>query len=135
VIVIASPFRLDVSVDGIGDPLVGSTGLMLVYDRGPFTVVAHPCHQIPEASTAVGRELVTSVPEIMKMQAREADRPTTRPPQPTAQTTAGSYRAPSGGPIFGLAARRASLGDCFVSMARHRFARDRRLSGRQVCQA
>jgi len=35
--------------------------------------VAHPGHQVPEPRAASGREMVTRVPKIMEMQARQAD--------------------------------------------------------------
>jgi len=47
--------------------------LVLVDHRGPFAVVAHPGHQVPEPRAASGREMVTRVPKIMEMQARQAD--------------------------------------------------------------
>jgi hypothetical protein len=41
--------------------------------RGPFAVVAHPGHQVPEPGATPGREVVTRVPKIMEVQAWQAD--------------------------------------------------------------
>ncbi len=64
--------------DRIRDPLVRATRLVLVDQRRPLTVVAHPCHQVFEARAAVGRELATGVAQIMEVQARRFAPP--RPP-------------------------------------------------------
>ena len=64
----------DVGVDGIGYGFVGAARLVLLDHRGPFGVVAHPSHQVAQARTAVGRELVSGVAQVMEVQARHADR-------------------------------------------------------------
>jgi hypothetical protein len=47
---------------------------VLIDDSGALTVVAHPGHQILQARAAGGSEVVSGVPEIMKVQARCANR-------------------------------------------------------------
>src|SRR5438552_3958887 len=65
---------LDMRVDGVRYRRVGALGLVLVDHRGPFAVVPHPGHQVPEPGAAVGRELIPSVAQVVEMQARHADR-------------------------------------------------------------
>jgi hypothetical protein len=65
VIVALVALGLDVRVDRVGDPLASAARLMLVDERSALTVVPHPRHQILEGRSAVGRELVTSVPQVV----------------------------------------------------------------------
>jgi hypothetical protein len=39
---------------------------MLIDHRGPFAIVPHPRHQVPEPDAAPGREVVARVPEVVK---------------------------------------------------------------------
>jgi hypothetical protein len=76
VVVTSSPFRLDVNIDGIGDPLIGSPGLMLVDHRGPLTVMTHTDHQVPKTGAAMclGRDVIPGVAKIMEVQAGQTNR-------------------------------------------------------------
>ena len=76
VFAVASPgvLGLDMRVDGVRDRRVSAPGLVLVDHRGPFAVMPHPGHQVPEPGTALRRELISSVPEVVEMQPRHADR-------------------------------------------------------------
>lgn len=65
---------LDVRVEGVCDYLVRLAGLMLVDDRGPLAVVTHPRHQVRQPGAAAGGQVVSGVPEIVKVQAFRADR-------------------------------------------------------------
>jgi putative transposase len=47
---------VDVGVDGLGDRGVGAARLVLVDQRGPLAVVAHPGHQVLDARAACRRE-------------------------------------------------------------------------------
>ena len=83
-IAIAGPFFLDVSVDRISDPLVSSPSPMLVDHRGPFTVVTHASHQVPQASAtmSLGRDVIPGVAKIVEVQARQShQRHYLRPPR------------------------------------------------------
>ena len=62
---------LDVEADHIGDPVISTARLMLIDQRGTFAVVPHPRHQVLRSRTAVRRELVTGVPQIMNVTAAE----------------------------------------------------------------
>ena len=73
VVAAAGLLGLDVRVDGVCDRLVSALGLVLVDHRGSFAVVSHPGHQVPEPGAAVGRELVSRVPQVVEMQAGHAD--------------------------------------------------------------
>jgi hypothetical protein len=86
---------LDVRVDRIRDPPVSATRLMLVDQRGTLAIVPHPCHQIPQASTTVRRELVTRMPQVMDVQARGPDRRhRVRPPRHLVEVTAPQRHTP-----------------------------------------
>ena len=64
---------LDMRVDRLRNRLVSTLCLMLVDHRGAFAVVAHPRHQISQARTALGRQVIARMTEIMKVQALSAD--------------------------------------------------------------
>jgi hypothetical protein len=44
-----------------------------VDERGAFGVVPHPDHEFPEVRARVGGELVPSVPQVVKVNALQAD--------------------------------------------------------------
>ena len=60
---------LDVEVDRIRDPLVSTACLVLVDQRGALTVVTHPRHQVLEPRAAGCREMGTSMPQVVEVQA------------------------------------------------------------------
>ena len=62
---------LDVEADRIRDPVISAARLMLIDQRGTFAVVPHPRHQVLKSRTAVRRELVTGVPQIMNVTAAQ----------------------------------------------------------------
>jgi hypothetical protein len=64
---------VDVNVNGIRDFFIGAVRLVLVDHGGPFAVVAHPGHQVPEPRAAAGGEVVARVSEVMEMQAVQAE--------------------------------------------------------------
>ena len=66
--------RLDVHVDRGRDQLIGTASPVLVDDRGPFTVVAHPGHQVPQPGAAHSCKVVPGVAKIVKVQAFGVDR-------------------------------------------------------------
>lgn len=73
---LASLLRLDdFGVHRVGDTPIGFACRVLVDQRGPDAVVSHPLHEVAEAgrSSVVARQMVTGVPQIMKMQFRYAD--------------------------------------------------------------
>ena len=76
VVIVVSPLGLDMGVDGVGDPLVSATRLVLVDHRGPLAVMPHPCHQVLETCSAVGGELVSGMAQVVEVQARQAEGPT-----------------------------------------------------------
>ena len=47
--------RLDVRIDRGRDQLIGAAGPVLVDDRGPFAVVPHAGHQVPQPGAAYRR--------------------------------------------------------------------------------
>ena len=47
---------------------------VLVDDRGPFAVVSHPGHQVPQPGAAYRRQVIPGVAKIVKVQAFGADR-------------------------------------------------------------
>ena len=65
---------LDVEVDRVRDPLVSASCRVLVDQRGTFALVPHPRHQVLKSRAAVGRELVTRMPQVMNMEASSPDR-------------------------------------------------------------
>jgi len=70
---VSALLALDVRVNRAGYHLIGAARHMLVDHRGPLTIVAHARHQVPQACAAGGRELVPSVPQVVKMQARHTN--------------------------------------------------------------
>jgi len=67
-------FRLNVRVDRCRDQLIGTAGPVLVDDRGPFAVVPHPGHQVPQPGAAYRREVIPGMTKIVKVQPFGADR-------------------------------------------------------------
>ena len=65
----AGLFRLDVRVDSGRDQLIGTASPVLVDDRGPFAVVPHPGHQVPQPGAAYSRKVIPGMAKIMKVQA------------------------------------------------------------------
>ncbi len=63
----------DMRVDRARDHLVSATRFKLVDHRSPFAVVPNTRHQVTQARSAVGRNLVACVPKVVEMQARHAD--------------------------------------------------------------
>jgi hypothetical protein len=61
--------RLDVRVDRRGNQLVGTASPVLVDDRGPFAVVPHPGHQVPQPGAADRAKVIPGVAKIVKVQA------------------------------------------------------------------
>jgi hypothetical protein len=61
------------TVDHVGDDLVGSARFMLVDERSRLAVVAHPSHEIPELGPALGGERVARMTKIMEVKALGAD--------------------------------------------------------------
>jgi hypothetical protein len=51
-----------------------------VDERGAFAVVSHPGHEFLEVRARVGSELVSGVPQIVKVDALQADRGQGRKP-------------------------------------------------------
>src|SRR5262249_51856223 len=50
--------RLDVRVDRGRNQLIGTASPVLVDDRGPFAVVSHPGHQVPQPGAAYRRKVI-----------------------------------------------------------------------------
>ena len=48
VVFVLALLGLDECVQPVRDRTVGAVGPVLVEQRCPFVVVAHPCHQVPE---------------------------------------------------------------------------------------
>ena len=71
VVALVVALGLDVEADRSGDPVIGAARLMLRDQRGTFAVVPHPRHQVFQSGTAVLRELVTGVPQIMGVTAAQ----------------------------------------------------------------
>jgi hypothetical protein len=65
---------LDVCVDRGRNQLIGTASPVLVNNRGPFAVVPHPRHQVPQPGAAYSRKVIPGVAEIVKVQAFRADR-------------------------------------------------------------
>src|SRR5262249_17299247 len=66
--------RLDVRVDRGRNQLIGTASPVLVDDRGPFAVVSHPGHQVPQPGAAYRRKVIPGMAKIVEMQAFRADR-------------------------------------------------------------
>jgi len=71
IVALAVALGLDVEVDRIRDPLIGAARLMLIDQRGAFAVVPIPVVRSLKSRTAVRRELVTGVPQIMNVTAAQ----------------------------------------------------------------
>jgi hypothetical protein len=50
--------RLDVRVDRGRNQLIGTASPVLIDDRGPFAVVSHPGHQVPQPGAAYRRKVI-----------------------------------------------------------------------------
>jgi hypothetical protein len=72
VVSVVALLSLDMRVDRLRNRLVGTLRLVLADHRGAFAVVAHPRHQISQACTARGRQVIAGMAEIMKVQALSA---------------------------------------------------------------
>jgi hypothetical protein len=64
---------LDVDIDGVRDGLVCAARFVLVDHGRPLTVVAHPCHKIPQARAAGCCERVSGVSQVVEVQAWRPD--------------------------------------------------------------
>lgn len=60
-------------VDSPSDRAVSTACLVLVDHRGPFAVVTHPGHEVPQPRAVGCREVVPGVPQIMEVQPIGAD--------------------------------------------------------------
>ena len=67
IVALAVALGLDVEVDRIRDPLIGAARLMLIDQRGAFAVVPIPVVRSLKSRTAVRRELITRVPQVVNM--------------------------------------------------------------------
>ena len=74
VIVSASAFGFDMSVDAVGNDSVRAARLVLVDQRGPLAVMPHPGHQILDPRAARSSKGVTGMAKVVEVQTLRTDR-------------------------------------------------------------